>query len=220
MALGHHEQEGECGTTIIQGSTADILHVAEFGFYDWCWAWSPKKSSQEHMQLGRWCGPSWDVGDELCFAILTANGQILHSSSVFPLSAAERNRQEIQEIKTRFTTNLESKLGDRMKGIDPTPDDDFSRPNRDTTPEFDKYEDEEEEKGNDDYEFPPYSEEENPVEFDKYISSKVQMMQGDQIRSGVVKGRKRHRDGHFVGHYHENPILDTSMYEVEFQDEL
>lgn len=83
MALGHHEQDGDCGTTIIQGYTADISHVAEFGFYDWCWAWSPKESNQEHMQLGRWCGPSWDVGDELCFAILTANGQILHRRLFF-----------------------------------------------------------------------------------------------------------------------------------------
>jgi len=141
MALGHHEQDGDCGTTIIQGFTADISHVAEFGFYDWCWAWSPKESNQEHMQLGRWCGPSWDVGDELCFAILTANGQILHRSSVFPLSADERNSEEIREMKRRFTTKLENELGDRMKRLDPIETDDFGRPRREATPELEKYED-------------------------------------------------------------------------------
>ena len=30
MALGHHEQDGDCGTTIIQGFTADISHVVDF----------------------------------------------------------------------------------------------------------------------------------------------------------------------------------------------
>ena len=216
MALGHHEQDGDCGTTIIQGYTADISHVAEFGFYDWCWAWSPKESNQEHMQLGRWCGPSWDVGDELCFAILTANGQILHRSSVFPLTQEERNSEEIKEMKRRFTFTLGKELGDRMKGLDPVEIDGFGRPTRETTPEYEAYEDDE--KSDDIFEEPPVSEEENPVEFDKYISAKVQFMQGDQLKSGVVKGRKRHLDGHFIGHYHENPILDTSIYEVEFED--
>jgi len=36
MALGHPMQNGECGTTIIQGCTADISHLLDFSMYDWC----------------------------------------------------------------------------------------------------------------------------------------------------------------------------------------
>jgi len=38
----------------------------------------------------------------------------------------------------------------------------------------------------------------------------------DQI--GVIKGRKRGADGNFIEKFHANPILDTSIYEVEFED--
>jgi hypothetical protein len=33
-----------------------------------------------------------------------------------------------------------------------------------------------------------------------------------------VKRRKRDEDGNLVGHSHSNPILDTGLYEVEFED--
>jgi len=35
---------------------------------------------------------------------------------------------------------------------------------------------------------------------------------------GIIKGRKRGADGKFIGKFHTNPILDTSIYEVEFED--
>ena len=220
MALGHHEQEGECGATIILGSTADISHIAEFGFYGWCWFWSPKESNQDRQQLGRWLGPSFDVGDVLCFAVMNCNGMIVHRSSVFPLSVEERNSEAIRELKKDYTTRLKERLGDRIKGITTTIEDDdrFQRPGqvRGDTPEYDNYMDDELE-GNV-FESPPVSEEENQLEFDRYISARVQMHQGDIPRSGVVKGRKRDANGNFIGHYHENPIWDTSMYEVEFED--
>lgn len=71
MALGHYDQEGECGATIIFGETADISHLAEFSFYDWVWFISPKESNFDRMTLGRWLGPSFDVGEALTYALLT-----------------------------------------------------------------------------------------------------------------------------------------------------
>jgi hypothetical protein len=35
---------------------------------------------------------------------------------------------------------------------------------------------------------------------------------------GTVLQRKRDRDGHLIGRYNNNPILDTRVYEVEFSD--
>lgn len=90
MVLGHHEQDGECGATLIYGETADISHLAEFSFYDWVWFVSPKESKYDRMMLGRWLGPSIDVGEALTFAIFTGTAEIVHRSSVLPLTVEER----------------------------------------------------------------------------------------------------------------------------------
>jgi hypothetical protein len=37
-------------------------------------------------------------------------------------------------------------------------------------------------------------------------------------RSAQVKRRKRDEDGNLIGRSHSNPILDTGLYEVEFED--
>ena len=41
---------------------------------------------------------------------------------------------------------------------------------------------------------------------------------GDQKISGKVKRRKRNQDGNIIGTPSNNPILDTTLYEVEFDD--
>ena len=70
----------------------------------------------------------------------------------------------------------------------------------------------------DEVELPQVSQEENQVEFDKYVSRKVRMNEGDMTKFGIVKGRKRGSDGKFIDKYHENPLLDSSVYDVQFLD--
>jgi len=77
MALGLPIQDGECRKTILQGHTVDISHIADFSFYDWCWTLSHSNSNQERKQLTRWLGPSFNVGGELCYALLTAKAQVI-----------------------------------------------------------------------------------------------------------------------------------------------
>ncbi|CAJ1957341.1 unnamed protein product [Cylindrotheca closterium] len=69
----------------------------------------------------------------------------------------------------------------------------------------------------DDFEEPP-DQESDPVEFDKYVSAKVSFNADGVETFGVVQGRKRDSSGKLIGHYHENPHLDTSIYQVEFED--
>ncbi|CAJ1969800.1 unnamed protein product, partial [Cylindrotheca closterium] len=88
-------------------------------------------------------------------------------------------------------------------------------------PQYAQYEDHPQEdpchKIEDDFKEPP-DQEADPVEFDKYVSAKVSF-NADGVESfGVVQGRKRDSSGKLIGHYHENPHLDTSIYQVEFED--
>ena len=216
MVLGHHEQDGECGATIIYGETADISHLAEFSFYDWVWFVSPKESKYDRMMLGRWLGPSFDVGEALTFAIFTGSAEIVHRSSVLPLSVEEKRSEDVKQMKKSFMDQVSRRLGERAKGLEPDgKDEEFARDKfQATVPYYESYEDDDEEVS----EVPKVSEEENPVEFDKYVSAKVQLHRDEMLQRGFVRGRKRDANGNLIGHYHENPILDTALYEVEFED--
>jgi len=218
MALGHHDQDGECGATIIHGETADISHLVEFSFYDWVWFISPKEAKYDRMTLGRWLGPSFDVGDALTYAILTPSAEIVHRSSVIPLNVEEKNSEDVKRLKVKFMDVLEKKLGERAQGLETEDQDaDFGRKLDDErTPLFEPYDDDDEKI--DDPDDPKIIEEDNPIGHDKYISAKVQIQRADTIQRGVVKARKRDHEGRLIGFSHENPILDTAVYEVEFED--
>jgi len=142
MVLGHHEQDGECGATIIYGETADISHLAEFSFYDWVWFISPKESAYDRMLLGRWLGPSFDVGEAMTFAIFTGTAEIVHRSSVLPLSVEERRNEDIKHMKASFLDQVSRKLGERAKGIESDQNDvEFVRNKfNESVPYFEKYE--------------------------------------------------------------------------------
>jgi len=54
--------------------------------------------------------------------------------------------------------------------------------------------------------------------YDRYITVKVCVPKGGEMSYGTVKNRKRRLDGDLMGRSNANPILDTSIYEVEFDD--
>jgi len=66
------------------------------------------------------------------------------------------------------------------------------------------------------FEEPP-SEEKDQIGYDRYVGVKVRKNMDGKDSFGV-KGRKRRLDGQLVGHYHANPILDTSIYEIKWHD--
>jgi len=54
--------------------------------------------------------------------------------------------------------------------------------------------------------------------YDRYITARVCVPKGGEMSYGTVMNRKRRIDGQLQGHSNANPILDTSIYEVEFDD--
>lgn len=118
MHLGHLEQNGQVGTTCMTGNTADVSHIVNFTFYEWIWYHTPGDTGvKTRMQLGKWCGPSFDVGDALCYAVINSKGSILHKTSVFPLKDEELRSEHIKAMKSEWETELKAKLGRRIKGL-------------------------------------------------------------------------------------------------------
>ena len=221
-ALAIRELNGDVPTTLLTGDTADISHLAEFGWYQWVWYLSPEDSSMNTKSLGRYVGPSHDVGEALCAAVLTDKAKIVSRTSVFPLTVAEDCNDEIQIQKRKFTLSVKERIGKKYEIVDEDDSDE-------ATPQHELYEPVVEDKPLKAKDDPEGNHTPNPMQeleeademqheaFDNYVSAKVCIKQGDEMSYGTVKRRKRDADGNLMGTSHNNPFIDTSLYEVEFE---
>jgi hypothetical protein len=54
----------------------------------------------------------------------------------------------------------------------------------------------------------------------KFVAARVSIPVGGEMKQSVVMKRKRDEDGLLIRVANKNPLLDTSQYEVEFDDGL
>jgi hypothetical protein len=147
--------------------------------------------------LGRYLGPSTDIGPAMTAKILKKTGHVVHRSTFRALTDDEL--QDPAEIQSRaeFDSDIDWIYGDVLLaedfGVDFTAKDvqelysDDSQdnngvPDRDDLP--------------DDH-------------YDQYVNAEVLLPKGDSMVTGKVKRRKLHDLGIPTGHRHNNPILDT-----------
>ena len=52
----------------------------------------------------------------------------------------------------------------------------------------------------------------------KMINTEIVANHNDQLQAGQVKWRTLGLDGKTIGRYHENPIMNSLIYDVEFPD--
>ena len=152
------------------------------------------------MQLGRWCGPSFDVGDVLCNAVLNSKGSILHKTSVFPLKPEETSSEVAIQMKRKWDTELKEKLGDRIKGLTESDieSDKYFCPHWDTVfPEYQKYNNLDmpapDDITDDTFESPPDFEIlSDPAEIDRWTSlARIRTMRGnDPVLASKYSGHR------------------------------
>ena len=63
----------------------------------------------EVRELGRWLGPSHDVGQAMCSKLLNKKAQIVCRTSVFPLSVEDEHSEVITAQKVAFEEALKAK---------------------------------------------------------------------------------------------------------------
>ena len=208
-ALSIRDLDGEVPAARLTGDTPDISHLVEFGWYDWVWFLSPEDVRMERRSLGRYVGHSSDIGDAICARILTEKGKFVSRTSVFPLTSEETRSDTIRDRQKQFEESLKKALGNRFALAK-----DVLSDEEEETPVLMDYEPVEE--GDPTPELAQEADEVQHEAFDKYISSRVCIPQGDSMVYGTVKRRKRDQDGELIGRSNKNPLLDTSVYEVEF----
>jgi len=243
-ALNINSLDGQTPATKITGDTVDISHLAEFSWYDWVWyvdkSGMPAQEdtlepTMQRKKLGRYLGPSDNVGSAMCGVVLTERGTTLNKTSIIPLTVADKNSEPVIKQKEVFTTVLKDKLKHRVAAM---------KDGKDAT-ELERQELDLMEKEWQSEETPdhvPYEQwdpadlgfkvpggdgkqklediaEADDINIDKYISAKVMIPKdGHTFAAGRVVRRARDEQGELIGKEHSNPLCDSSIYEVEFED--
>jgi hypothetical protein len=116
------------------GSTADISHICEFGWYDWVMFRDNLPTFPDNkLILGRYLGPGTDVGSVLTAKILKSNGQTVCRLTLWHLTDKETHCPIHLETCRVFDETIASHLGPNAT------DQDF--PAEDLTPDFHHYDD-------------------------------------------------------------------------------
>ncbi len=123
---------GEVPETIMTGSTTNISHICEFGWYDWVMFRDNLSTFPDNkLILGRYLGPVTDVGSALTAKILKSNGQTVCRLTLRHLTDEETHCPIHLETRRVFDETVASHLGPNAT------DQDF--PAEDLTPDFDHY---------------------------------------------------------------------------------
>jgi hypothetical protein len=209
-ALDSYELNGQVPETIVSGQTADISPFVEYSWYEWVKYYDKTASFPNPKELiGRWLGPTLDLGPAMTAKILKANGNIEYNSTHRALTEAEMQDPAEIALRETFTKSVNDKIGPPVdhEALEDIHTDIL-------TPEHELYED-------DDVSVQgavPDIDNVTPEMQDGYIGAQVNLPHGGSYRSGTVKRRKRNNDGELEGIADKNPIRDTRTYEVEFED--
>jgi transposase len=200
--------KGEVPETVVSGETADISEFAEFKWYQWIkFRDTVIPFPEDKLVLGRYLGPSTDIGPAMTAKILKSNGQYVHRTTLRALTDDEIASPDELRERTEWDDAIRAKLGPGST-MDDFKDDDVE------TPTYDLYADEEDGEA----QHMPERDDVTAENLDQYIGAEVLLPLGDKMLSGKVRARKRDRDGSLRGTAHSNPILDSRTYDVEFPD--
>ena len=204
-ALDIWQLQGQVPQTLMTGQTADISQLFELGWYDWCYYHdSAIKFPNDKLILGRWLGPSIDVGPAMTGKILKPNGNTRHVSTYRALTDEELEDPLVKQEMIEFDAAIRESLGPAAEEADFV--DEFEEFH---TPTFEPYSDKQD--------MPPTIPDREDFEgFDEYIGAEVVLPIEGLQKTGTVRARKRNTEGSLKGTKHANPLFDTRAYVVEF----
>jgi hypothetical protein len=139
------------------------------------------------------------VGQALCYYILTANGQPIVRSTLQPISNEEWKDEHVKEQIRLLNESIIKKVGEAdLQELPEGLQDEYDDVYEPIEPEACK----------------PEIDDFTPETYDALISAEVLLPKGDILLPAKVVGRKRDHNGNPLGTAHNNPILDTRVYEV------
>ena len=191
--------------------------------------------------VGRWLGPSKSIVCDLVYKILTKSGNVIHTSAVEPVTQAERDMDAYKRLISDYDQAIKETLGPVLveEGVREM----FGLEEGETYPEIiiNGAESqictvrvhgaiEQETACIDGVQSTPAMNgtvvDDTGVPVDGTLNdavsgwelARVKIPRGDGFRRGNVQRKKRDHNGDIIGTHSTNPILDTTVYEVAFDD--
>ena len=198
------------------GKQGDISNICQFGWYDWCYYRDDGVMAYPNQKekLGRILGPTKNEGNEMVQAVLNSKGIVVPRRTVRRLTVAEMNSNSEQKKRDMFDAFIRSKLGDSISMPPDTPE-----PSDNDV--FDLVADDDEElaivSDDDPIDNDGVAVNDKPLS-DVLIHAEVLLPHGEELQHAKVKKRSKNLNGDVVGEYHENPLLNSILYDVEFPD--
>lgn len=212
-----YQLKGEVPETLMTGETTDISHLCEYSWYEWVMYNDDVGFPEDKQKLGRYLGPTDPgIGSTMSYKILRPSGKLVRRTTVRKLTPQEWEDKANTKLRDKFDEDIAQKLGSAMTEADLSTVDGITTKGRKisaVTPEYEAYEDDDEK-----HERIKEVDDLDQETYDAYVLSQVMLPKGDEMSLGTVTKRKRNSDGKPIGRYNHNPILDSSVYEVEFPD--
>ena len=130
------------------------------------------------MILGRYLGPSFDVGPAMTAKILKANGQVMNRTSLRALTEEELVSEEEIKLREAFDKEIEAKLGERILKSE--------LPEEYDTPSYEAYGDDDDP----DVDYSPDREDVDVDAYDRYLQAEVLLPKGGQNDDSHCKEEK------------------------------
>ncbi len=194
------------------GETADISSLRNFEWFQWLWYRDTKAPyPNDSKVLVRYLGPAKSIGPEMCMHLLKSNGRVIQRTTVGPITPVEFATEGIKHQMEEYMTAIyRGPLGDPMS----TSTLEDSNDNLTATPSYPPYSDD----INGDSQTMPEMDSFTLDAFDKYVGAQLDLPLQDAMTSATVVARKRDPEGNPIGRLHNNPLLDTRVYDVRFPD--
>ena len=159
-------------------------------------------------QLGRYCGPDYDIGPAMNAKILKANVKYAYRLNLRRMYNQGKADPVHSRLRKEFDRSVTNKLGKKAKL------DDFMDQEDMETPHHDLY-DNEHEGGVDPI---PDRDDLGDHNFDNDHDAQVLLPVVEDQQTAKVKRRKLDKNGNRIGRSYSNPILYTRVYDVEFPE--
>jgi len=210
--------------TITFGTEADISNLCQYGWYEWVYFRDVKTSFPYQKEcLGRCLGPAKNEGHAMAQWILKANGRVVPYRTLRRLSPAELaplNGVEADKW-VLFTTSIREVLGDSVKIPKEVPLDNNDTEAFDALWDLEPYKD--------DYESKLFIPDADLTDAagkpfvhqtlaDTLINAEVLLPHEDSQAIARVVRRAVNDEGRMISTFNENPLLNTLLYECEFND--
>jgi Reverse transcriptase (RNA-dependent DNA polymerase) len=213
--------DGRSPIETITGETPDTSEFMDFDFFSWVKYRDTHEDRDEPIHLGRWLGISHEVGSPLTYWVLRQNGQITAKSTVRPLTPEEWKDEVNKNHRGEFDQSIKEIYGTYDASILNVFDNDDIA---DTIAAGELAEGFDGDAHNigDTATSAAISDNTEVTETirgpDLFQNAELFLPHGDRNETAKVIGRKRDHDGNYIGRAHQNPVLDSRIFTVRFND--